>query len=114
MSYYKEEKPSKKKERFDRYRDCSILKDNETGELLLSTRDIDDIPIRNTDIYHKLKSVEVGRLDIVAYQYYKNPLLWWVIAQANDIYNPYTDTEVGMLLRVPTLETLYGYRGILL
>lgn len=113
MSYYEETKRSKTV-RTDRYRNCVLLKDKETGESLLSTREIETISYRYTDIFHKVAPNEVGRLDIIADKYYRNPLLWWVIAQANDIYDPIKGVPVGTTLRVPLLETLYGYNGILL
>lgn len=113
MSYYEISKNMKAR-RTDRYRNCDILKDKQTGDILLSTRDIEEVPYRYSDIFHTVKINEVGRLDLIAYQYYKNPLLWWVIAQANDIYDPFTDMQLGMSIRIPLLETLYGYKGILL
>ena len=113
MSYY-EKTDRTDTNRTDRYRKCQILKDKETGVSLLSTREIKEIPFRSTDIFHKVSIHEVGRLDLIAYKYYKNPLLWWVVAQANDIYDPIEGVPAGTILRVPLLETLYGYRGILL
>ena len=98
----------------DRYKSCTILKDLYTGESLLSTREIYDIPSSSSDIYHELKSNEVCRLDILAHKYYRNPLLWWVIAQANEIYDPFIRLDPGTILRIPTIETLYGNKGILL
>lgn len=98
----------------DRYKDCALLKDLETGESLVATREIYDIPSKSTDKYHELQSHEVGRLDLIAYKYYKNALLWWVIAQANEIYDPFEELSPGTILRIPTIETLYGNKGILL
>lgn len=98
----------------DRYRDSVIYKDIETGELLLATREIKSIPERQNDIYHRVQSNEVSRLDILANKYYRNPLLWWVIAQANDIYDPFILLDPGTLLRIPAIESLYGNQGILL
>lgn len=102
------------KNHFDRYRNCKILVDKETGERLLSTREIDSIVEYPTDYYHRVESHEVDRLDLIAHKYYKNPLLWWVIAQANDIHDPFIALEPGTLLRIPSLESLYGNNGILL
>lgn len=111
--YYLETKnPSKNYA--DRYRSCKILKDLVTGEQLLATRETKNIATKSTDIYHEVKTNESCRLDIIAYNYYKNPLLWWVIAQANNIYDPIVATPVGTILRIPALETLYGNNGILL
>ena len=111
--FYEESKNSSKSYS-DRYKNCKILKDIETKEVLLSTREIVDIPSHPNDLYHRVKSNEVSRLDLLAHKYYSNPLLWWVIAQANDIYDPMTMLLPGTLLRIPSLEVLYGNNGILL
>ena len=100
--------------RYDRYKDCLILKEKETGISYLATREVKEIPLKSSDTYHIVKSHEASRLDLIAYNYYKNPLLWWVIAQANNIYNPIEGVPVGTTLRIPSLETLYGNHGILL
>lgn len=99
---------------YNRYRNCNILQDKVTGEYLLSTREVADIPVRPTDLYHRVQSHETTRLDSIANKYYSNPLLWWVIAQANNIYDPLTPLSPGTLLRVPSIESLYGDRGVLL
>ena len=67
-----------------------------------------------TDIYHRIKAHEVNRLDLIAYNYYKNPMLWWVIAQANEIYDPFVPMRVGSLIRIPSIESLYGNQGMML
>lgn len=113
MSYYEESRRSPTV-RSNRYRNCILLKDKDTGETLLSTRDIDEIPESPSDLFHELQINEVGRLDLLAHTYYKNALYWWVIAQANNIYDPIADTYPGMQVRIPAMETLYGYKGILL
>ena len=113
MSYYEEYK-LRNTNRSDRYRSCTMLKDKETGESFLSTRDIKEIPESSSDIFHTVQPNEVGRLDLIAYKYYRNPLFWWIIAQANDIHDPIQGAPSGTMLRVPTIETLYGYKGILL
>lgn len=102
------------KDRSNRYKDCKVLTDIDEGITLLSTREIKDIPSSPNDKYHRVKSHESQRLDLIAHTYYKNPLLWWVIAQANEIYDPFTYIEPGTIIRIPSIETLYGNRGILL
>lgn len=113
MSYYESYK-RRDSVRSNRYRNCSILKDSETQETLVETRDVEEIPKHPADKFHTVQPNEVGRLDLISYRYYKNPLYWWVIAQANHIYDPISHMQSGMLLRIPTVETLYGYKGILL
>lgn len=46
---------------------------------------------RDEDTWHKL-----------AYRFYSNPKLWWIIAKANDITNPFAEPDVGTLVNIPT------------
>lgn len=57
------------------------------------------IPLRDDDIY---VATETGdRLDTLAYQYYQNSSLWWIIAAANNIHNAPFGLEDGTMLRIP-------------
>lgn len=114
MSEFYEYKRNDISSRYSRYKNCKLLVDENTGEKLLATRESLSIQSSPTDTYHRVKSNESDRLDIIASMYYKNPLLWWVIAEANGIYDPLTPLEIGSLVRVPAIETLYGNGGILL
>lgn len=104
----------KRVNQFDRYKNCKILTDLTTHDLLLETRDIQDIDLNVRDIYHTVQSNEERRLDLISYIYYGNPLLWWIIAQANDIYDPLTNPKSGDIVRIPSLTGLYDANGILL
>lgn len=98
---------------FDRYSKCEILKGKD-GEILLETREIKDVGLTANDIYHTVQAHEERRLDIIAHTYYKNPMLWWVIAQANDIYDPLKSPKSGDILRIPSVNALYGENGVLM
>jgi len=52
-----------------------------------------------TDILHPFKMGE--RLDNIAYKYYKDPLLSWVILAANPNYENEFDIPFGVTIRVP-------------
>jgi len=41
-------------------------------------------------------------LDTLAFKYYKDPTLWWVIANANNIGKGRMSVEPGKQLRIPT------------
>lgn len=98
---------------FDRYKNCKILIDLETKETLLETREIKKVNLSSMDSYHTVDANEEGRLDLIAYQYYGNPLLWWVIAQANDIYNVIENPKPGDIIRIPDISNMYNKDGIL-
>lgn len=114
MSEFYEETKQKGRDSSDRYRNCKILKDLDTKEVLISTREIDDIPLNALDIYHTVTIEEDCRLDLLADRYYNNPLMWWILAQANNIYDPLSKPKSGEIIRIPNLSTLYSNGGILL
>lgn len=114
MSEFYVETKQKNDDRTDRYRPCKILRDKDTGDILLETRDVKDIQFNINDIYHTVEANEECRLDIISNIYYGNPLLWWVIAQANGIYDPLRKPLSGETVRIPHVVSLYGNDGLLL
>jgi hypothetical protein len=57
------------------------------------------IPLRDDDVY---VATETGdRLDTLAYQYYEDSSLWWIIASANNIHNAPFGLKDGTILRIP-------------
>jgi hypothetical protein len=90
----------------------SDLYRNEVDEFL-ETYIFRDIPIKDDDIYVLVDAGWENRLDLIAYEFYKNSDMWWVIAAANNLPNPCL-VPFGTQLRVPGLSTLWGYRGIML
>lgn len=58
-----------------------------------------NIPLRDDDVY---VATETGdRLDTLAYQYYNDASLWWIIASANNIHNAPFGLKDGTILRIP-------------
>lgn len=62
----------------------------------------------DTGVEHTIKEHEIGRLDLVAYSYYGDPLLWWVIADANGISDQFTEMQAGSTLFIPALDEVEG------
>ena len=59
-----------------------------------------NIPLRDDDVY---VMTEMGdRLDTLAFQYYQDPTLWWIIASANNIHTAPIGFKDGTILRIPT------------
>ena len=48
--------------------------------------------------------VEGERLDTLAFKYYGNSTLWYVIADVNEIFNPFETLEPGEELLIPGLS----------
>lgn len=51
----------------------------------------------------------LGRLDLVSYAAYGIPDYWWLIAQVNDIMDPFSDMYTGQVLKIPSLGEYYTF-----
>lgn len=52
------------------------------------------------DTFYRVRGVD--RIDLLAYNFYGDPVLWWVIAAANDMELLPTDLNEGDVLRIPS------------
>lgn len=95
--------------RNSRYRKLNRLL-NDDDEEYIETSEAMSIPTNATDSYHIVTQKDVNRLDLVAYQYYKNTLLWWIIAEASGISDPF-DVPLNTVLRIPNKSSIYGYNN---
>nr|DAY14378.1 MAG TPA: baseplate wedge protein [Caudoviricetes sp.] len=85
-----------------RYVNLYRVKDEGYREMI-ETQDKIIIPRTLGDrIYEVEKEVE-NRLDLVSYKFYKTSRLWWVIAYASHIDNPF-NIPVGTNLRIPPFQ----------
>lgn len=62
------------------------------------------IPRSTSDQFYKVEPECENRLDKVSFIYYNTPRLWWVIAYASNILDPF-NVPVGTRLRIPPLGT---------
>jgi hypothetical protein len=73
------------------------------------------IPSLNSDIYYIIPPVYQYRPDLLAYDLYQDPRLWWVFAQRNPNRlgpDPYFNFVAGLGIYVPQLATLKQSLGI--
>lgn len=56
------------------------------------------------DRFHTV--LEGDLLTDLAFIYYGDPVLWYIIADANNIFNPFDDLTPGMNLRIPPAEPI--------
>jgi hypothetical protein len=81
-----------------RYRN-NVVKQTIDGKIVYLPRILPNIPESSTDIY---VATETGdRLDSLAYTFYKDSNLWWIIAAANKIHNAPIGFPDGTILRIP-------------
>ena len=75
------------------------IKNTNDGRRVYRSKIYPQIPLRDDDKY---VATETGdRLDSLAYQYYKDASLWWIIASANNIHNAPFGLTDGTILRIP-------------
>lgn len=58
---------------------------------------------------HIIRQQDIGNLDALAFEFYGDERLWWVIAYANDIFNPVTDLKVGDRIVIPQQSVVRDY-----
>ena len=58
-----------------------------------------NIPLTDSDVYVMTETGD--RLDTLAFEYYEDASLWWVIAAANNIHDAKFSFPDGTILRIP-------------
>jgi nucleoid-associated protein YgaU len=71
-----------------------------------------DISSSESDSFYKVDIKNKDRLDLIANAFYKNSRLWWVIAEANGIDDPFV-VPVGTSLVIPSSSSIFGTGGVL-
>lgn len=69
------------------------------GREVLKNKIYPNIPLRDDDVYVMTETGD--RLDTLAWQYYEDPTLWWIIAAANNIHDAPLGLKDGTILRIP-------------
>jgi len=82
-----------------RYKHTMIRKTRE-GKRVFKPTMYPKIPIRDSDIFLYPKYGD--RLDNLAFKYYKDVSLWWIIAKANGLDAAHIGLEVDKQIRIPT------------
>jgi hypothetical protein len=70
------------------------------GKKVLNTTHYPNIPVSDDDIF--IVSNETDYLDTLAFKYYNDSSLWWIIALVNNISHGRLSVEAGLQLRIPT------------
>jgi hypothetical protein len=83
----------------NRYKNINILK-TESGKRYKKTVQYPIIEKSSDDIY--IIGIQGDRLDNLAYKYYEDVGLWWIIARANNIGQGSLEVPIGKQIRIPT------------
>jgi phage tail protein X len=80
------------------------------GRGVYRTRIYPNIPLSDSDMYIVTQTGD--RLDTLAYQYYDDSSLWWIIATANNLHDAPFAFEDGTILRIPEnyIEIINNFR----
>lgn len=72
------------------------------------------IPAYSTDVLFTITLVYEYRPDLLSYDLYNDPKLWWVFAQRNPnrLKDPYFDFVAGLQIYIPNLDTIKQVLGI--
>jgi hypothetical protein len=82
-----------------RYRNVETKKTID-GRTVYRNSPLPNIPLSDDDIY---VATETGdRLDTLAFQFFGDSSLWWIIASANNIHNAPFGFQDGTVLRIPS------------
>lgn len=82
-----------------RYQTIQTTKLNVTGSLYYVTNVYPEIAPTDND-YYVITTVD-DRLDLLAYDFYQDSSLWWIISSANALPGDSIYPPVGIQLRIP-------------
>ena len=97
---------------FNRYAEARII-ENKRNKVKYYKRTLyPDIPEKDSDVIHNVRAGE--RLDLLAYKYYKDVGLWWVISRANRLDPSNIGLEASSTLRIPIdiADVVRAFRAI--
>lgn len=86
-----------------RYRKTPRL--SHEGETYLGVRAGGSYPTRPTDIFYDVEPEDT--LHKIAYLFYRDASLWWVVADFNDLLDPFSELRPGDTLRLPSPSRLW-------
>ena len=75
------------------------IKRNSLGRQVLRPTIYPSIPIEDSDVF--IYPVFGDRLDTLAFKYYKDTSLWWIIAKANNLDNAVVGLDPTRQIRIP-------------
>jgi hypothetical protein len=88
--------------------------DTPANSLYLELLEIRPVPAEDDDYLYTIENQYKHRPDLLAYDLYGSPKLWWVFVQRNMevLLDPIYDFEPGVSIYVPKKLNLEKYLGI--
>ena len=80
----------------------------------LDVANLPSIPIDQSDVQYQIDIIYGGRPDLLAYDLYGDPALWWVFAirNPNVLQDPIFDFQPGVIIYVPKKQNLTTALGL--
>lgn len=66
----------------------------------------DILPISESDTIYVVEDFFENRLDLISSTFLGDVRWWWLLAQYNNIIDPFSEITSGSILRIPTQERL--------
>jgi len=76
------------------------------GVVFWDTVVLPDLPVQSDDIQYRVRDTD--RIDLLAQRFYGDPVLWWVIAAANEFEIIPTDFNSAEVIRIPAPRFVLG------
>jgi phage tail protein X len=87
----------------NRYTHTKTLRDTDTNISYMESTIYPKIVPSNNDFY--IISEQGDRFDLLAYKYYNDTSMWWIIAVANNLNDAEFFVKPGIQLRIPADTT---------
>ena len=85
---------------YSRYVATRLVFNQKDGKTYYSTP---DRFVKNVERYVNYVIKSTDTLDLIALKHYGNPLLWWIIADMNNIIDPFK-LEIGATIKIPNIS----------
>lgn len=90
-----------------RYQNIPVTRSDITGSLYYQTNLYPTVQPTDTD-YYIITTIN-DRLDLIAFDFYQDSSLWWIISSANALPGDSIYPPVGIQLRIPVdIKTILG------
>lgn len=96
------------------YTQASPYSSTTQNNLYLELLDIRPVPAEDDDFFYTIENQYKHRPDLLAYDLYGNPKLWWVFVQRNMsvIKDPIYDFQPGTQIYLPKKSNLSKFLGV--
>jgi nucleoid-associated protein YgaU len=94
-----------------RYKKYKIFYDKDIEMYFHDLPKMRNIQRSKEDLFYTVTVIHQNRLDLIANLFYKNSRLWWVIAEANSLNDPF-NVPIGLTLVIPNPGNIFGAGGI--